>query len=128
MPKHTESQIAEDFGARFEKTNSGEFLGSIIIISIALLVAYGMHLWQKTKSPTAQAENNLKADFTNKHAELDKRVALFEQDLKHLRSQMIAIEMNINQQFSVMHDRLGKIEETMIRLSQTGRIINKDDI
>lgn len=139
MPKHAETQLAQDFGERFEKTNTGEFLGAFLIICISLLIAYAMHLWHKTKSPTAQAEaslkvdwsselTNVKGDFSNKHADLDKRLSLSEQEQKHQREKIITIETNINQLGTGIHDRLGKIEESILLLATSRRAITKEDV
>jgi len=87
------------------------------------LVAYGMFLWNRSKSPTAQAEAVLKVDLSKelsdfkgelrgKHADLHERVSLNEQKTNNL-------ETNLNQQFTGLHTRLGKIEETMLLLVAT---------
>ena len=150
MPKHAETQLAQDFGERFEKTNTGEFLGAFLIICISLLIAYAMHLWHKTKSPTAQAEaslkvdwsseltsaksnwsselTNVKGDFSDKHANLDKAISLIEQEQKHQREKIISFETNINQLGTGLHDRLGKMEETILLLVSSRNPITKEDI
>ena len=106
--------------SNYKPINDGQYFGSLVILCVTGLVSYGMFLWNRSKSPTAQAEASLKVDLSNelsdfknelrgKHADLHERVSLNEQKTNNL-------ETNLNQQFTGLHTRLGKIEETMLLL------------
>ena len=94
--------------------NESQYLGGMLMLIIGALVGLWMFFNYKSKSPATQA----RAEFNEKYADLDKRVSLNEQQTNN-------IEMNINQQFLGMHNRLGKIEESMLLLAQSYRTDNK---
>ncbi len=121
MPHYQEKpDIRSEAIDKWQPRNDSQYLGGILVISLALLVAYGMYLYNKSKSPSAQAEANLKIDLTKeltdfkgelngKHANLDKRVSLNEQKTNNL-------ETNLNQQFTGLHVRFNKFEESLLLL------------
>jgi hypothetical protein len=127
MPNPKQTYIEQDTRSQivsnYKPINDGQYFGSMVILCVTGLVAYGMFLWNRSKSPTAQAEAVLKVDLSKelsdfkgelrgKHADLHERVSLNEQKTNNL-------ETNLNQQFTGLHTRLGKIEETMLLLVAT---------
>ncbi len=94
IEKDTRSQIVSNY----KPINDGQYFGSMVILCVTGLVAYGMFLWNRSKSPTAQAEAVLKVDLSKelsdfkgelrgKHADLHERVSLNEQKTNHLLNQ-----------------------------------------
>ena len=97
--------VVDNVRQDYKPTNTGEYLAGMVLLVVGALVAYWMYLNHKNKSPATQA----KIEFSEKYANLDKRVSLNEQKTNNL-------ETNLNQQFTALHMRLGKIEETMLLL------------
>jgi len=129
MPQNhsTTLEVADKLRADYRPTTQGEWASGMLIIVVGALVAYGMFLFHKSKSPSAQAEANLKKDLNSelnelkgsmndKHATLDKRVSLSEQEQRHSSERINTLEMTLNQNFTGLHKRFNKFEETILTL------------
>ena len=139
----TPTRLVNNIREDYRPTNTGEFMGGMMIICIALVVSYAMYLYNKRTSPTAKAELSLKVDLINelndfKHAinaenvardqnlvkqltafskelaRLDKNSSMIELVQSNQQEKMNKLEQTLNQNFTGLHDRFNKFEETLL--------------
>lgn len=134
MPNKTyiEQDTRSQLVSNYKPINDGQYFGSMVIFCVTGLVAYGMYLWNRSKSPTAQAEANLKVDLNTElnkfkstinqdtrrlekdQADLDKRVSLNERDYTELKVQVNKIDSKLNAQFGSLHSTVTEGNEALM--------------
>ena len=141
-PDVTYTQLASKVIDNQKPTNDNQYVFGYVLICITLLIAFKMHLSYKKDSPSAKAEQDLKSDLLcelgafkdsitdktqkrdrfvdNKLAILDKESSLLKMGQENQLEKMHTLEMSINQNFSGLHSRFTKLEETLIIIAQSG--------
>ena len=114
----------ENFLNNHKPTNTGEYAVGLVIVSITFAFCLWLWLHYKTKSPSAKAEMDLKLDLTTeinsfkesingRHNDLDLKISLTREKQLHLEEKMNTYEMTMKQNFSGLHKRFSKLEETL---------------
>ena len=138
---YIEREAKDQLLSNYKPINDGQYFGSMVILCVTGLVAYGMFLWNRSKSPTAQAEANLKVDLNTElnefkktinqdtrriekdQAELDKRVSLNERDYTELKVQVNKIDSKLNAQFGSLHNTVVEGNESLMSMLLEKKII-----